>query len=59
MKRVYVISEEDIKTDILKLSNSEFIKIATFNKKVYTLIEFQVAFNNCEINSEHDYIRII
>lgn len=53
---VYVIHVLECLHDI---SNDEFVRIATEKGRIYNLLDFQIAFNMGEINSELDSIRFI
>lgn len=60
-KRVYVVDDLENLNDKspTQLTNEEFINYAEQTGKVYTLDSFVEAFNNEEINSSCDFIRII
>ena len=60
--RVYLIDSSDERVEdisIIDLTNEEFIFEAEEQGKIYTLDGFAIAFNNEEINSNTDFIRII
>lgn len=59
MKTIYVIPSTviDVTPDVLSIR--EFIQIAKIKGKQYSLNEFEKAFNEEEINSNTDFIRII
>ena len=59
-KKVYLIDIFKTKCSAPdQLSDEAFIKEATENGFVYTLKEFEKAFNDEEINSSTDIIRIL
>ena len=58
--RVYVVDVHSDTDELIPLlSNEEFMNVAEDNGTVYTLQGFQNAFNNDEINSSEEFIRII
>ena len=59
--RVYVINIDELDTDELnkRTTDSEWMDISERQGKVYTLIEFQKAFNDSTVNTATDMIRII
>lgn len=58
--RVYVVDVHSDTDELIPLlSDQEFMNVAEDNGTVYTLQGFQQAFNNDEINSSEEFIRII
>lgn len=58
--RVYVVDVHSDTDELIPLlSDQEFMNVAEDNGTVYTLQGFQHAFNNDEINSSEEFIRII
>lgn len=59
--RVYVIILENYKGNwfIQQLSTDEFIAEAERQGNVYSILGFQEAFNNDEINMDDSFIRIL
>lgn len=58
--RVYVVDVHSDTDELIPLlSDEEFMNVAEHNGTVYTLQGFQYAFNNNEINSSAEFIRII
>jgi hypothetical protein len=58
--RAYVLDTHNVdKQNWSKLSDEEFMTLVKEDGNIYTLEEFQDAFNNTDINSEIDVIRFI
>ena len=58
--RVYVVDVHSDTDELIPLlSDQEFMNVAEDNGTVYTLQGFQHAFNNDEVNSSEEFIRII
>lgn len=57
--RVYVINVDEIEGDYLELTNDEFIEEAENQGTVYTIDNFVIAFNNEDINTFTQVIRIL
>jgi hypothetical protein len=56
---VYVINVDEIEGDYLKLTNDKFIEEAINQGTVYTIDNFVIAFNNEDINTFTQVIRIL
>ena len=59
MTTIYVISTDDVDINLQSISNEEFIKYAEVYGQSYTPKEFEIAFNDQDINTYTDQIRII
>ena len=59
MTTIYVISTDDVDINLQSISNEEFIKYAEVYGQSYTPKEFEIAFNDKEVNTDTDAIRII
>lgn len=61
MTTIYVISIDDIPdgVNVIEMDNTDFIKFALVYGQAYTPKEFETAFNDQDVNSYTDQIRII
>ena len=59
MTIIYVISTDDVDINLQSISNDEFIKYSEVYGQSYTPKEFETAFNDQELNTYTDQIRII
>ncbi len=57
--KIYCISTDDVDINLQSISNDEFIKYAEVYGQSYTPKDFEIAFNDQEVNTYTDQIRII